>query len=247
MLIEGVRYNKDTDSFDFVWKQDAPGDLIDLKLQRYNKLLSTKDGNKVYYAYKFNKSSDPKIKELRDSIKHIDSKISKQDIEIMISKAVNSFNSIVPLNSFDLIVTPKSTSNVLDLIRNFAHAKAGTNTLVVSDLFVKNTIDNIEFDEEKLSRVPEDKRDQIRAILNKAFSKENYKLKSVPPRYRKFILNFLKFNTETEKRVLNSIVNNKVLVIDDILREGTTIKNMIKLLYGSGAEEIVSFVLLTSK
>ena len=247
MLIEGIRYNSETDSFDFVWNEDLPGDLVDLKLQRYNRLLSTKDGNKVYYAYKFNKTEGDKMSELRDSIKYLDTKVSKQDVDLMISKAVNNFNSIAPLSSFDLIVTPKSTSKVLDLLKNFMHAKAGSNTMVVSDLFIKNTIDNIEFDEEKLNKIPEDKRNQIRAILNKAFSKQDYKLKSVPPRYRKFILNFMKFNTDAEKRAFNSIVNNRVLVIDDILREGTTIKNMVKLLYSAGAEEVISFALLTSK
>ena len=165
----------------------------------------------------------------------------------MISKAVVNFNSIVPLSSFDLIVTPSSTSNVLDLLRNFLHAKAGSNTIVSSDLFVKNTIDNIEFDEEKLNKIEKSKQDKIRSILNKAFSKEDYKLRSIPPRYRKFIFNFIKFNTEAEKRVLNAIVNGKILVVDDILTEGTTVKNMIKLLYSAGAEEIVSFVLLTDK
>ena len=56
MIIEGIKYNKETDSFDFIWKEDTPEDLIDLKLQKYNKLLSKKDGNKIYYAYKFNKN-----------------------------------------------------------------------------------------------------------------------------------------------------------------------------------------------
>jgi hypothetical protein len=247
MIIEGIRYNKETDFFDFIWKEDVPGDLIDLKLQKYNKLLSKKDGNKVYYSYKFNKDQTGKNPVLRKSIKYIDDKVSKKDVELMLSKAVVSFNSIVPLSSFDLIVTPSSTSKVLDLLRNFLHAKAGSNTLVSSDLFVKNTIDNIELDEEKLNKIEKSKQDQIRSILNKAFSKEDYKLRSIPPRYRKFIFNFIKFNTESEKRILNAIVNGKILVVDDILTEGTTIKNIIKLLYSAGAEEIVSFVLLTDK
>jgi len=247
MIIEGIRYNNETESFDFIWNEDAPEDLIDLKLQKHNKLLSKKDGNKVYYSYKFNKNKTGQNPVLRKSIKYIDDKVSKKDVELMVSKAVVNFNSIVPLSSFDLIVTPSSTSNVLDLLRNFLHAKAGSNTLVSSDLFVKNTLDNIEFDEEKLNKIEKSKQDQIRSILNKAFSKEDYKLRSIPPRYRKFISNFIKFNTEAEKRVLNAIVNGKILVVDDILTEGTTVKNMIKLLYSYGAEEIVSFVLLTDK
>lgn len=247
MIIEGIKYNKDTDSFDFSWKEDSPEDLINLKLQRHNKLLSKKDGNKIYYAYKFNKSVEGQNSVLRKSIKYLDDKVNKKDVELMVSKAVVNFNSIVPLSSFDIIVTPSSTSKVLDLIKNFIHAKAGSNTLVASDLFVKNSVDNIQLDQDKLDKVPEDKRKQIVQILNKIFSKEDYKLRSIPPRYRKFILNFIKYNTEVEKRIINGIVNGKILVVDDILTEGTTIKNMIKLLQSSGASEIVSFVLLTDK
>lgn len=248
MIIEGIKYNSDTDSFDFDWKVDNPEDLIYLKLQRYNKLLSKKDGNKVYYAYKFNKDSgSDKNQELRKSIKYLDDKVNKQDVDLMISKAANSFNSIMPLSNFDLIVTPSSTSKVLDLMKNFLHAKAGPNTLMASDLFVKNSIENIRFDQDKLNKLDDKNRDQVTKILNKAFSKEDYKLRSVPPRYRKFILNFIKLNTEAEKRIINRIANGKILIVDDILTEGTTVKNINTILTDLGASEITSFVLLTDK
>lgn len=248
MIIEGIKYNSNTDSFDFDWTSDDPGDLIQLKLQRYNKLLSKKDGNKVYYAYKFNKAAESdKNQELRKSIKYLDDKVNRKDVDLMISKAVNSFNSIVPVNSFDLIVTPSSTSKVLDLMKNFMHAKAGPNTSLASDLFVKNSIENIQFDQDKLNKLEDKNRAQVMAILKKAFSKEDYKLRSIPPRYRKFILNFIKLNTEAEKRIVNRVANGRVLIVDDILTEGTTVKNIHTILTDMGASEIISFVLLTDK
>jgi phosphoribosylpyrophosphate synthetase len=247
MIIEGVKYNKQSDTFDFIWKEDAPDDLINLKLQKYNRVLSKKDGNKVYYAYKLNKDAGSETKILKQSIKYVDDKVSESDVNLMINKAVASFNAIDDLSSYDLVVTPKSTSKVLDLMRNAIGAKAGPNTMVSSDLFVKNTIDNIKFDEEKLSKVPEKERNQIVKILNTVFSKEDYKLRSVSPRFRKFILNFVKFNTEVNKRVMNRIVNGKILVVDDILTEGTTVKNIVQLLNSAGASEVVSFVLLTDR
>lgn len=247
MIIEGVKYNRESESFDFMWKEDSPEDLINLKLQKYNKILSKKDGNKVYYAYKLNKDAGPETKMLKQSIKYVDDKVSESDVNLMINKAVASFNAIDNLSSYDLVVTPKSTSKVLDLMRNVIGAKAGPNTMVSSDLFVKNTIDNIKFDEEKLNKVPENERKQILKILNTVFSKEDYKLRSVSPRFRKFILNFVKFNTEVNKKVMNRIVNGKILVVDDILTEGTTVKNIVQLLREAGALEVVSFVLLTDR
>lgn len=247
-LIEGVKYNKESDHFDFIWTQDSPEDLINLKLQKYNKLLSTKDGNSIYYAYKFNLDADKKlVDDLKKSIKYVDNKVSESDVDLMISKSVNSFNALVPISSFDVIVTPKSTSKVLDLLKNFLQAKAGSNTLVSSDVFIKNTIDNVQFDEEKLSKLKPEDRVKIEKILRTVFSKEDYKIRSLSPRYRKFVLNFMKFNTDLEKRIMNRLVGGKVLVIDDILTEGTTIKNIVALLNSINSKEVISFVLLASK
>lgn len=246
-LIEGIRYNKESDKFEFVWNEDAPGDLVNLKLQRYNKLLSTKGGDKVYYAYKVDSAQKDESAILRKSIKYMDTKVNREDVELMISKAVVNFNTLSPLSNYDLIITPKSTSNVLDLLKNFIHAKAGSNTLLSSDVFVKNTIDNIKFDEEKLNKLPQDNREKIVLILNKVFSKQDYKIKSLPPRFRKYVINFLKFNTEVEKRLINRIIGGKILLVDDILTEGTTIKSMSSLLKSLNALDVTSFVLLTNK
>ena len=50
LLIEGINFNQETDSFDFNWKDDSPNDLMGLKLQKYNKYISSKQGFNLYYA-----------------------------------------------------------------------------------------------------------------------------------------------------------------------------------------------------
>lgn len=248
LLIEGIKYNKESDHFDFDWKQDTSQDLINLKLQTFNKYTSTKHGFDLYYAYKFNKDIDKNLKgELRDSIKYINIKVNENDIEILISKAINSFNQIKPLNEFDLIVFPKSTSKILDLLKLKMSAKAGSNTLISTDLFIKNSVENIKYNEEKLNKLDPEKREQIVKILDRVFSKEEYKLKSIPPQYRKFIDNFLSFNTKTERKIFNSLAEGKVLIVDDILTEGTTFINMAKLINTLGENEITGFILITNK
>jgi hypoxanthine phosphoribosyltransferase len=247
ILIEGIKYNNDTDQFDFIWTKDTPSDLIDLKLQKHNKVLSTKNGNKVYYAYKFNKVQDKEKTQLRSSIKYLDDKINKRDIDTMLSKAINNFNSIEPISNFDIIITPKSSSKILDELKNKLQAKAGNNVLLSSDIFVKNTIDNIKFDEDKIDKLSNENKIKIKKILNKVFSKEDYKLRSLPPQYRKYVLNFMKFNSEADKRLINAIINGRVLIVDDIVTEGTTIRNMVALLNSIGVEDVVSFALLANK
>ena len=249
LLIEGITYNREQDTFDFNWINDTSEDLLNLKLQKFNKYASIKGGFELYYAYKFNKIKDKKILSLlRDSIKYIDiNHIQNKDIELLISKSINNFNQLKPLNTFDIIVFPKSSSKILDLIKNKMSAKAGNNTLVVSDVFVKNSIENIRFNEEKFNKLTDENKEKILKILNRVFSKNEYKLKSIPPQYRKFIDNFISFNTETEKRIFNSILEGNVLVVDDILTEGTTFINMVKLIESAGSKNVIGFTLLSSK
>jgi phosphoribosylpyrophosphate synthetase len=249
LLIEGIKYNKSTDEFDFDWKADTPKDLINLKLQTYNKFISSKQGFNLYYAYKFNKTSDKDLKGLlRDSIKYVNSDLVKSDdIDLMLSKGINNLNQIEPLSSFDVIIFPKSTSKILDLLKIKLSAKAGNNTLVASDLFIKNTLDNIKLNQEKLDKLTPKNKDNTLKILNKVFSQESFQLKAIPPQYRKFIENFLSFNSETEKRIFNAITDGKVLLVDDILTEGTTFLNMAKLLENYGVNSITGFILLTNK
>jgi hypothetical protein len=249
LLVEGIKYNQSTNEFDFDWKQDTPDDLVNLKLQGYNKFTSIKKGFNLYYSYKFNKNIDKEKKDLlRDSIKYINNKFVKdEDINLMLSKSINNFNQIENLNTFDVIVFPKSSSSILDSLKQKLSAKAGSNTLIASDLFIKNTIDNIKYDQTKLDKLSDENKEKVLKMLNRVFSKEEFKLKSIPPQYRKFIDNFLSFNSDTERRIFNSIVEGKILLVDDILTEGTTFSNMTKLLENLGANSITGFILLTSK
>jgi len=249
LLIEGIKFNQTTNEFDFNWKQDTPEDLVNLKLQGYNKFTSIKKGFNLYYSYKFNKNIDKNLRGLlRDSIKYIDNKFVKtEDINLMLSKSINNFNQIESLSTFDVIVFPKSSSSILEYLKQKLSAKAGSNTLIASDLFIKNTIDNIKYDQNKLNKLSDENKEKVLKILNRVFSKENFKLKSIPPQYRKFIDNFLSFNSDTEKRIFNAVIEGKILLVDDILTEGTTFSNMAKLLENLGANSITGFILLTSK
>ena len=126
-------------------------------------------------------------------------------------------------------------------------AKAGSNTLISTDLFVKNSIENIKYNEDKLNKLDPGKKEQVLKLLNRVFSKEEYKLKSIPAQYRKFIENFLSFNTKTERRIFNILNEGKVLIVDDILTEGTTFVNMAKLINNLGENQITGFVLISNK
>ena len=48
--------------------------------------------------------------------------------------------------------------------------------------------------------------------------------------HRKFISNFLIFKTDNDRMLYNRIYNGNVLVIDDFVREGTTFKELYRLI-----------------
>lgn len=248
LISEGISYNEANDEFEFNWHHDLPNDLINLKLQRYNHYLSLKKGIHLYYAYRFNKKIDSGLKrKLVAGIKYVNNtQIDSNDLDLLLSKSIASFNQLEALSTFDVIVFPKSSSTILDLLKIKLSAKAGLNTQIASDLFVKNTIDNIQLDQDKLQALSEENREKVLSIINRILSKDNFKLRSIPPQYRKFITNFLSFNSKTERRIFNAIIGGKILVVDDILTEGTTLSNMAKLLENVGADTVTGFILLSN-
>lgn len=244
---EGIEYDSLAGDFKFDWKSDKGSDLVPLKLQSYNRYIATKQGVKLYYAYKFSKESDKQVKDLfRTAIKYLDSeKINSQDIDLMITKAFTSFNQLKPLQEYDVIVFPKSTSKLLEKIKSYLESKVAT-SLVVSDAFVKATFENITLDWDKINELPQEVKEKVLARIQKVTSKDSWKLRDVDVRHRYLIKNFLTFNSDLEKRVYNRVQGGTVLMIDDILTKGGTVANMSKLLVEAGAEEITGFIFLAT-
>lgn len=242
---EGINFDKSSGKFTFDWKTDGADTIVPLALQSYNRYIATKQGVKLYYAYKFSKDVDKAQKDpLRTALKYLESdKIDVQQVELMITKAVTAFNTLKPLTDYDLIVFPKSSSNLLTLLEDHFKQKVDT-AEVVSDVFVKTTLDSLQFDAAKLSKLPQDIRDKMITRVQAVVAKEGWKLRDIDVRHREYLVNFLKFNSELERKVFNLIQGGKVLLVDDILTKGGTVANMSNLLTQAGATEVTGFIFL---
>jgi len=248
--IEGVTFNPSTKKFEFDFNQDASDSLIYLSLQPYNTKLSIKDGNKIYYAYKINPYDKTAKSALKVALKYLDSNlIDKNDAIKFVDTAIDRFETyIAPLKSYDVIIAPKSTSLILKLfISRIKHRVNSTNTLIIDGFFTKLPPDQIVFDEVLLSKIPPEKAQWIRNHLTAQLSKPNFKLRDIDVRYRRYIKQFLTINPDIEAQILSKISSGNVLIIDDLLTGGSTMKNMVNLIKNLNANSITSFVLLADR
>lgn len=244
-LIEGIRVSDNNIIFDF--KEDLPTDLISLKFQKFNKKLSTRFGTDIYFGYRYNEginSNDLAL--VRDAIKMLKPSIDENNINLLVSKAVNNFLKIAG-NDFDIIITPKSSSPLVNKMASFFKQKLGTNTILATDLIVKNSIENIKIDPVKLQGMDQNQERNVKSAIKSATKTGSFKMKSIPIPMRRIIIDFMKFKDDTSKEIFNKINNGNVLLIDDIYTGGSTFNEMSRIISQHNSKLITGFVLLLSK
>lgn len=236
-ILEGIRFEHDKYILDF--NIDKESDIVNLHFQKFNKAFSIKNGESVFYGYKINKNvNDALVKNFRIAVKTM----QIPEIESLINKSITGFDALYPVSKFDIIITPKSSSPLNSIISKKIKDKAGVNTLIATDLIVKNAIENIQVDYTKIHDT--NLKTSIEKIIN---APGGFKITNVPPQYRKLIMNYLKFSDDTSRRIFNAITKGNVLLIDDILTTGSTILEMSRLTKSLGADNIMFYIFLSNK
>lgn len=68
-------------------------------------------------------------------------------------------------------------------------------------------------------------------LLPKVHSLEYFSLaKNVKPKYRKYIQNYLKFDTEEHKKAFENLNGENILVVDDINTSGSTLQEILRII-----------------
>lgn len=253
MILEGVRYNNDKDSFLFDFKNDDSQDIIFLK---YNPKTIINKGSvaktTAYYGYKINPSfKEEKIKQdFLQSLKNLsNNKISIQDYELFLAKAIIGLDRINPINEFDIIIIPESSSSLVYDLATRIKAKS-PNTVLAKDALVKNALDNIYIDYEKYLSTAKDEKDkekrqkQLQVDFARATESGIFKIKKVFAQRRGLFSNYLVINSEAHRTIFNKIQGGKVLLVDDIVTSGATIREMLREIKTYAPEEIVIFSLI---
>lgn len=242
---DGIRLNDDgTYMFDFA--NDKKSDLLTLKYNSNYIISKNKNGIISYSAYKSNKSVDDKIRFAL--LKYIKRELPKTDkYEHMLNKAVLGLlnNPNINISDVDLILIPQSESNINLNIANKIKNKV-PNALFLKDVILKNQPENVTINYEllKSKNVLPETIIKIEQMVSNAVVEGVFKIKKIHPKFRKYILNFLTIDV-TNRKLINKLMNGKVLVIDDIITEGTTFKEINRLIENYAPREIILFSLVS--
>lgn len=181
-----------------------------------------------------------------------------EDIKQMVKNGVAKFNndSQVKISEFDLIIKTPSSAPLNDLIINEI-SNYTTQDRIISDLVLKNFIDNITIDfqkwkEKEFDTKEDDEYEEKKANIGtlkklKKIVKQNkdFQIKTVQPQsYRQYIKNFLRLNPQIDRKILKSINGGKILIIDDSISSKQTSIEMVKLLSSINPSYIASFMLI---
>lgn len=234
-LYEGIYYDDGEFVFDF--KNDDKSHFINL---RYNNTYVKENNKHVFYSYTFKRTIDRETKKLfLKALKYKDTTLIKDnDYNLFLKKAVIGLLREID-RDIDIIVYPKSSSPLNTDIAWAIKNKLGNNTYIGQDLIIKNNVENIMIDASKIDEETLDNL-KIHATKDGLFS-----LRMIPPRYRKYFLNFLKFDSEKQKNYIKKLQGN-VLIVDDILTKGTTILESEQLIRSLNPTSITKYVLLKS-
>lgn len=242
-LTEGVRLENGKFIFDF--REDQEGDIMSLKFSdtRSRKMKSENTNYEYYSAYDISTKSD--YKEFIHKLKLLDNTaIDPNSIQLLVNKAVIGIDEKYSLSSFDAIVYPKSSSKILTVFAEQLAKKSGVAELV-PDAFVKSSNEEIKFDWDKIEKIANEatKKSVMKVVDSIKNNREEFKMKEVYPPYRKFVSEFLIFNNEDSRRVFN-LIQGRVLLVDDYRTSGTSLKQMMNLLFKYSPDFLLSTILI---
>lgn len=248
ILVEGVRYDDNNDTFIFDFTQDNEHDIV--KLTNHGLTQSDTYNKCFYFKYQFENDVDSVLRgRFIEYIKFHDG-MNKNDINMFVKKAVNSLDDTIDLRSFNTIIYPQSISEinrkVISYIRLFGYPDFLTFELVKeppSELsfdyasYKREVLDTTHkmgdkiypnyTEEEKEKRI-----EDIRNMMEKLKKNEYFSIgRDMKYKYRKYLKNFYHFSNKEEEDTFNKLKQPKVLIIDDVMTSGATLNYIINTIY----------------
>ena len=252
MLNEGVKSSGKSFMFDF--DSDATDDMI--KLTEKVNSVEGFASRAIYYAYEFSEDVDSLtrsafIKELKFGPGH-ESPISDEERNRFIKEAVNKLHEEVDINSFDAVVYPESSSDIVTRMLRFLYFNVRSK--MHSFKLVKSGVENLGFDFDKYFRLcgidyTQKQREEViknvNLMLDRIHGLDYFSIaKDVKPKYRNYLRNFYTFQTEQEADLFEAINGGRVLLVDDIATSGATLSFMQKTVDVFEPKEMVLFSLI---
>jgi hypothetical protein len=235
--------------------KDWYDDVILLRKKRLNNKHYTRMGISVFFGYVLTKPDVFNDEEtsfhrnsIRTAIKNYNT-LSNEDlnkINILLNESLNIFNTHSPLNLFDTVVSVESTAPLNKYLISQIKPRLKSDAIVVSDLFVKNNIEELDLDWNMLDREKsEETKKQVLDMYEKFLkNKSMFFIKNIRTGFRRYFINFLKFKDNNQKILFDHLFGKNVLLVDDTVGEVATFRDMIRLLSTYKPKEYSCFAFL---
>jgi hypothetical protein len=224
VIVEGIQIKDNQYVVDY--DKDYSEDLI--RFSDNINFTKNNDGDTVMIGFpieKFNTKS--KLVNDLKNMRNMDSNV----ISFIMSKITNNLNNQVDINSFDYVISPKSSSPLLKSFLDELKNKSDK-PIYVNDMFLKNDVENVWLD---LDTAKNELSNKYFNKLIKAFDKTKnvegrpLKLQPLTKYQRKYIRDLLIVNPNHEN-MLTDMLFKKVLIVDDIITTGKTLNDIKTLL-----------------
>jgi hypothetical protein len=216
-------------------------------------------GNTYYFGYRFNDSANRKdrttlihwLKGIGDDI------IDDSSLRKFIRKPLIKLNKEENLSTFDAILYPRSNrSNLTHIIINEVGKLCQHDTYKGSFELVKTLPANVEFDWNLfdfnyIGEIGDNQYKQIYNYVENTLMPKIHNLTyfsiadNVKPKYRQYIQNYLTIKDISSAKILKSIQNGKILIVDDINTSGSTLTEILRIVHNINNNcEIYIFTLI---
>ena len=259
----GVTFDNERQMFVFDFEHDGAEDIVNLTGDGYQVKAF---GKCFYYGYEFSDQVDGNVRSAFISyVKFAKNLQENPDLTEFIKNAIDNLSKKINLYDYNLVVMPESSSRVNQYMLRYIYRFAQP-TLRKMEL-VKALPANISFDmdaytEQYLDDVLEDGRPRyteaqkeeakksIEKMLDLIHQKDYFTIaKDVKKsRFRPYMMDFLKFASESDEKLCSSIRQQNVLIIDDVTTSGSTLNEILRTLRILNEDnEITIFSLLGRK
>lgn len=212
-----------------------------LKTQKgiYNTKLSKTNGIIYFKAYQFHKDLD---KDTRVSIQKAikAGTLDAKSMLILVSKSIILFNKLLPISKFDVIVAPESSAMLNKMIMAFFKNKYPHLEIIPAG-FIKRLGKDVTLKQDLIDKLKDKTKKSVQSNLSKTLSADDWKMKGIYQPNKKFLDRVL---WPTDQ--LN-VQGKRVLVIDDVITEGTTLKDMIRICNEHGSKFTAGYIFMSEK
>jgi len=206
------------------------------KLTPFTKTIEGTDGSIAYSLYqaKTRNSTD-----ILKSMKSVD--FSDPEVQQFLNRSAIYAARVLRSLKVDIIVTPKSSS---DLTKEFVkQVQRRSNYDVLIDSFTKRPdLSKVQIDVDHPKITP-DIIKSMQSILKRAIKDGRLSIKMFAPQHRKFVINMFEV---TDPKIVDKIQDKSVMIIDDVLTSGTTIKNIYDILMTNNANNVSGMTIFKS-